>query len=732
MSANDGQSFDKDATPIAVAGVVEKIVYSNSENGYVIAEIKPHQKGTPPITIKGTLPGLKCGECVSIIGRKVWHPTFGMQVEAESFTVTMPASVEAMRKFLSSGLVNGVGKGFAEKIVARFGDDTSRILNEESAKLREIPGLGEKRAKLIKTAWDEQKALREVMMLLQTYGIGLRRCMKIVRRYGNDAPRLLRDDPYALARDIDGIGFKTADAIALNTGVASDSPKRIEAGIVFAIGEAEADGHTALAPSELTERAMRLLGSNADKTREGLDDALKNGVLTTYHNLIQLPGNARAEQSCAESLKRIVTSPSALPPIKIDSAIDWAEKRAGFSFAPEQTEAVATALRSKLCVITGGPGTGKTSILRAIVDILRAKKARITLASPTGRAAQRLAEATGMQASTLHRLLRIGAGEETTQDESKGTLEADIVIVDEASMLDVKLASALFNNIAKGAHLLLVGDADQLPSVGAGNVLADVISSNVAEVVRLKSVFRQSEDGGIVEEARKILAGDATLPPQISLNALKSGPLGEVSMLSTQSPEQLVEAVVAVCARWRGEGVEPLDMQVLSPMHKGRSGIQTLNAALQKVLNNKGGEGIEDMSGLSYRIGDKVICTRNNYDKSVFNGDMGLVIDVNSGEGIITASFGDHNAFFSRMELVDLLPAYAISIHKSQGSEFDFVVIPVMPEHLILLRRNLLYTAITRAKKHVVIIGSPDAWRMALSSNRAFKRITSLRDRLTS
>ena len=727
MNANDGQTFDGDGNSVSIEGVVEKIVFANSENGYVIAEIKPGEKHAQPITVKGVLPGLRCGESVSVQGRKVIHPTFGLQIEAKSFAVRMPASVEAMKKFLGSGLVNGVGKGFSEKIVARFGENTARILDEESGRLREIPGLGEKRARLIKTAWDEQKALREVMMFLQTYGIGVRRCMKIVRRYGSDAPRLLRDDPYALARDVDGIGFKTADAVALNMGLASDSPKRIEAGIVFAMGMAEAEGHTALPPDDIVDRTIRLLGCHPDKAREGLENALSDGTLVRWHNLLQLPSDARAEQSCANALRSILAMPSRLPHIKVDSAIEWAERRTGFAFAPEQADAVADALGSKLCVITGGPGTGKTSILRAVVDILRAKKVRIVLASPTGRAAQRLTEATGMQASTLHRLLKIGRGDE---GDSSGTIDADMVIVDEVSMLDAKLAAVLFNSMAPGAHLLLVGDADQLPSVGPGNVLADVIASGIANVVRLKSVFRQSEGSEIVEIARRVLEGDATLPSPVSMNDLKYGTLPEVSMFRTQSPEELSKAVATLSLRWKNEGVAPLEMQVLSPMHKGRSGIQALNVILQKILNENTGEGMDDMSGISYRLGDKVICTRNNYEKLVFNGDMGIVCGINRSEGTIKITFGDHDAVFSRMELVDLLPAYSISIHKSQGSEFAHVILPIMPEHLVLLRRNLLYTAITRAKKHVVAIGSPETWRMALSKTRAIKRISSLEERL--
>jgi exodeoxyribonuclease V alpha subunit len=712
---------------VEVDGVVERIVYSNAATGFVIAEIRPEK--SDPVIVKGTLPGLHCGESVHVTGRKVMHPSFGMQIEGESFSVRMPASVEAMRKFLGSGLVNGIGKGFAEKIVTRFGADTARVLSEESARLAEIPGLGKKRAALVKLAWDEQIVLREVMMFLQTYGVGVRRCMRIVKEYGTRAPELLKSDPYALARDVDGIGFRTADQIALNMGLPNDSVQRIRAGLVYAMSEAEAEGHTALPAESLVGKCRELIGCSEGHIGKCLDSALQDSLLVEENGLIQLPGTARCEESAAAALLSIANSPTNLPPVKLDAAIAWAEKRAGFTFAPEQSEAVAAALQYKVCVITGGPGTGKTSILRAVVDILRAKKTKILLASPTGRAAQRLAESAGMEASTLHRLLQINAASGSRNAEAEA-LDADMVIVDEVSMLDVRLASALFKGIGPGTHLLLVGDADQLPSVGPGNVLADIIASGIAKVVRLKSVFRQSEGSEIVAAANRILQGDKTLPQTVSLDNLASGALPEVAMFPTKSPEEVVAAVTTLAKRWRAEGVDPMDMQVLSPMHKGKTGIQATNVALQEALNADAADRLDYVSGIAFRTGDKIICTRNNYDKSVFNGDMGLVTDINNSEGSIKVAFADGTVPFARMELVDLSEAYAISIHKSQGSEFDYVAIPIMPEHLVLLRRNLLYTAVTRAKKGVVIIGSPDAWGMALSQKRAGTRYSTLCQRI--
>ncbi|MFA5257196.1 MAG: ATP-dependent RecD-like DNA helicase [Opitutales bacterium] len=727
-------SSSPDADPIApgqgdavdqIDGVVDRIVFSNAENGYVIAEIKQEREGL--VTVKGVLPGLRCGESVSVRGRRVMHPNFGPQMEAESFSVRLPASVEALRKFLGSGLVPGVGKGFADKIVSRFGMDTMRILNEESARLREVPGLGAGRAAKIKTAWDEQLALREVLMFLQSYGVGVRRCMRIVKEYGAAAPVLLREDPYALARDVDGIGFRTADKIALNMGIGNDSERRIDAGLVYVLGEAEAEGHSALPQDELAERCARLLRCAQDRAEVRVGEMLARRELCIYEGLVQTPGPARAEERIAAELKRILRTASALPPIRIDAAIDWAERRAGFAFAPEQADAVAAALSEKLCVITGGPGTGKTSILRAVVDILSAKKARVLLASPTGRAAQRLAASAGMPAATLHRLLRFNENQDASEQKP---LEADMVIVDEASMLDVRLCSALVRGIGQGTHLLLVGDSDQLPSVGPGNVLADIIDSGLAAVVRLKSVFRQSEGSRIVAAANGILMGDTAPPPPVDLRTLTEGTIPELSMYVTDSPEDVVRAVISISRRWKDEGVDPLDMQVMAPMHKGRAGILAFNLALQKALNGESRLCLEDASGQAFRAGDKVICTRNNYDKSVFNGDMGVISHVDPKENTLVVSFAEGDISFSRMEMVDLMPAYAISIHKSQGSEFDHVIIPLMPEHLVLLRRNLLYTALTRARLTAVIVGSTAAWRMALAKARSGDRCTTLCRRL--
>ena len=712
---------------VEVTGVVERILFSNAETNYAVAELRHENGGL--VIIQGALPGLQCGETVWAQGNWKAHPQFGRQIAVKRHEVRLPASIQGMRKFLGSGMIPGVGKGLADKIVDRFGVDTLRVLSEESGRLREVPGIGEKRGREIKAAWDEQRAMREVMLFLQTYGVGVRQCMRIVRAYGASAPALLRSDPYLLAREIDGIGFKTADRIALNLGLANDSDQRLDAGLIHIMQELELDGSTAIDIDTLAVEGARLLRSPKDKVAARVAELLRRRELVDLSTLAQLPGTAYAEQRTAEALLRLAGAPSGLPPIKTDAAVDWAQQRAGFSFAPEQADAIRAALTHKLTVLTGGPGTGKTSILRAIVDILQAKKVKVLLASPTGRAAQRLAESTGVEAVTLHRLLRFNAQNGGFDIDQDTPLNCDFVIVDEASMLDARLASALARGIPVHAHLLLVGDADQLPSVGAGNVLADVSGSGLAVVAPLRRIFRQSEGSAIVRTAHAILAGDGRLPPLIDGSAIDRRSLPEIGFIQAKSAEDCAATVVRLCAELEGRGIERTAIQVLAPMHKGQGGIQALNRALQAELNLP--EGPEIVAGDSiYRQGDKVIQTRNDYDRGVFNGDIGTVTAVIPQEGAVTADFASVEASFARMELVDLQLAYAISIHKSQGSEFHYVIVPLLKQHFMLLQRNLIYTAVTRAKKAVVIVGEPEAYQMAVERDQAAQRVTTLRHRI--
>jgi exodeoxyribonuclease V alpha subunit len=776
-----------------LTGVVERIIFFNEENHYTIAELRPElsaerDKTAAPVTIVGPLPGVECGETLHLTGEWTRHAQHGDQFKVARFRSELPSSVYGIRKYLGSGLVPGIGKGYANQIVDAFGADTFRVLSEDSGRLREVEGIGRKRASAIKKAWDEKRTERELYIFLQTYGVTPGQCVKLVTKYGGQAKTILQNEPYRAAREIDGIGFKTADRIAINLGFANDAPPRVDAGIVFALESLEEEGHTAFPEGDLVDYTAQLLETSADVIGariEALVEArhlvrhspLQKGVSPAEAQnrpaadaestaatpgakgaaLIQLPRNDRSEQKIAEAIARLRGVRSGLPGIKIDAAVRWAEDRAGFAFHELQSEAVRNALANKVTVLTGGPGTGKTTCLRSLVDILKAKKVRVHLAAPTGRAAQRLAETTGGFASTIHRLLKYDAARGGFTANEDHPLATDFLIVDEASMLDARLAAALFQAIPSRAHLLLVGDVDQLPSVGAGDVLKDVIAASGAPVTRLAVVYRQQGQSAIVTTAHAINGGDPSLPPAYA-DASAAPAWSDLVFIIASSAEDCLRKVVQVCAEvvprlysW----IDPVnDVQVLAPMHKGLAGVANLNIELQGALNPPGrGPDAEDSTvrwaarpgspaprgtraGVlrtgagEFRGGDKVIQLRNNYDKNLFNGDIGIVVGVDPAAGTLTATFDDETHTFTRGEMGDLALAYSISIHKSQGSEYPVVVIPLLKGHFMMLQRNLLYTAITRGKKRVFIVGEPAAYGMAVRNSESKMRVTHLRQKL--
>ncbi len=756
------------AASSTLTGVIERIIFLNEENHYTIAELRPEiPRGAPkdherpaPVTIVGALPGVECGETLHLAGEWTRHATHGSQFKVVSFKSELPSSVYGIRKYLGSGLVPGIGKVYANKIVDAFGTDTFRILSEESGKLRDVEGIGRKRATAIKAAWDSKRTERELYIFLQTYGITPSQCVKIAKHFGPSAKQILTTEPYRLAREIDGIGFKTADRIAINLGFANDAAPRLDAGILFALETLQDEGHTAFPESELVTHAATQLETESRFITARLDALVEQKSLirhapklptsalqpktqnsepeTELHDrraLVQLPHNDRFERKIADVVHRLARVASGLPPIKTEAAIDWAEKKAGFAFASLQRTAIAHALTHKLSILTGGPGTGKTTILRALVEILRAKKVRVHLAAPTGRAAQRLAETTGGFASTIHRLLKYDPAAGGFVANESAPLGTDFLIVDEASMLDTRLASALLQAVPSRAHVLLVGDTDQLPSVGAGNVLKDLIQSSseslALPVTRLNVIFRQQNQSAIVTTAHAINSGDPTLPPAVTdLDQIQVW--SDLTFVTATDADDCLRKVIQLCAEFIPQKLKwphPVnDVQILAPMHKGIAGVANLNLQLQAALNGNA-RGLRAPGG-EFRPGDKVIQLRNNYDKNLFNGDIGTIQNVDTENATLEADFDGDRHTFERAEFNDLALAYTISIHKSQGSEYPVVIIPLLKGHFMMLQRNLIYTAITRGRKKVFIVGEPAAYAMAVRNSESKQRLTHLREKL--
>ena len=743
-----------------LTGVVERIVFLNEENHYTIAEFRPEPgRDDPagarvePVTITGPLPGVECGETLHLTGEWTRHAQHGAQFKIATFRSELPSSVHGIRKYLGSGLVPGIGKAYANKIVDAFGADTFRVLSEESGKLRHVEGIGPKRAKAIKGAWDEKRAERELFIFLQTYGVTPGQCVKLVKHFGASAKTVLENEPYRVAREIDGIGFKTADRIAINLGFANDAPPRLDAGLIFALETLQEEGHTALREADLIEHSAAQLQTEANLLAARIAALVENKSLVRHwpagvehplpgSALLQLPHNDRAEQKIADAVRRLARVASGLPPIKADAAVAWAENKAGFVFHELQRAALRAALTHKFSILTGGPGTGKTTILRALVEILKAKKVRVHLAAPTGRAAQRLAETTGGFASTIHRLLKFDAAGGGFTANDAAPLATEFLVVDEASMLDTRLAAALFQAVPSRAHLLLVGDTDQLPSVGAGNVLKDLIACSAQRTnespplptTRLSVIYRQQGQSQIVTTAHAINSGEASPPPVIQ-EVSGAQVWSDLNFIAATDAEDCLRKVIQLCTEFIPRMLKwphPVnDVQILAPMHKGTAGVGNLNVQLQAALNESSSRGGLRALGGEYRPGDKVIQLRNNYDKNLFNGDIGTVVGVDPEKGQLEADFDGDRHPFERGELGDLALAYAISIHKSQGSEYPVVIIPLLKAHFMMLQRNLLYTAITRGKKKVFIVGEPAAYSMAVRNSESKLRITHLREKIS-
>ncbi|GAO09031.1 ATP-dependent RecD-like DNA helicase [Streptomyces lydicamycinicus] len=727
-----------------IEGVLERITYANEENGYTVARVDTGRGSGDLLTVVGALLGAQPGESLRMEGRWGSHPQYGKQFTVENYTTVLPATIQGIRRYLGSGLIKGIGPRIADRIVEHFGTDTLDIIEREPGRLVEVPGLGPKRTKLIGAAWEEQKAIKEVMVFLQGVGVSTSIAVRIYKKYGDAAISVTRNEPYRLAADVWGIGFLTADRIAQSVGIPHDSPDRVKAGLQYALSQSTDQGHCFLPEEQLIADAVKLLQVDTGLVIDCLGElaADPEGVVRE-----QVPGGAdgappvtavylvpfhRAEISLAGRLTRLLrTDEDRMPAFRDvdwDKALAWLARRTGAELAPEQQQAVRLALTQKVAVLTGGPGCGKSFTVRSVVELARAKKATVVLAAPTGRAAKRLSELTGAEASTVHRLLELKPGGDAAYDADR-PLDADLVVVDEASMLDLLLANKLVKAVPPGAHLLLVGDVDQLPSVGAGEVLRDLLDgSGPVPAVRLTRIFRQAQQSGVVTNAHRINSGT---PP------LTSG-MTDFFLFAEEDAEEAGRLTVDVAARRIPAkfGLDPRrDVQVLTPMHRGPAGAGALNGLLQQAVTPARPDLPERrFGGRVFRVGDKVTQIRNNYEKGrngVFNGTVGVVTALDPDEQRLTVRTDeDEEVPYDFDELDELAHAYAVTIHRSQGSEYPAVVIPVTTSAWMMLQRNLLYTAVTRAKRLVVLVGSRKALGQAVRTVSAGRRCTALDHRL--
>ncbi|TXS55263.1 ATP-dependent RecD-like DNA helicase [Streptomyces sp. t39] len=730
-------------TPAVLEGVLERITYANEDNGYTVARVDTGRGAGELLTVVGSLLGAQVGESLRMEGRWGSHPQYGKQFTVDNYTTILPATIQGIRRYLGSGLIKGIGPKIAERIVDHFGTDTLDVIEQEPKRLVEVPGLGPKRTKLIGAAWEEQKAIKEVMVFLQGVGVSTSIAVRIYKKYEDASISVVKNQPYRLAADVWGIGFLTADRIAQAVGIPHDSPERVKAGMQYALSQSTDQGHCFLPEEQLISDSVKLLQVDTGLVIECLAElaADDEGVVRE-----QVPGPDggepvtavylvpfhRAELSLAGQLRRLLRADEDRMPafrdVAWDKALAWLAQRTGAELAPEQEAAVKLALTSKVAVLTGGPGCGKSFTVRSIVELARAKKAKVVLAAPTGRAAKRLAELTGAEASTVHRLLELKPGGDAAYDRDR-PLDADLVVVDEASMLDLLLANKLIKAVAMGAHLLLVGDVDQLPSVGAGEVLRDLLApGGPVPSVRLTRIFRQAQESGVVTNAHRINSGQQPLTTGLK----------DFFLFVEEETEEAGRLTVDVAARRIPArfGLDPRrDVQVLAPMHRGPAGAGTLNGLLQQAITPARPDLPEKrFGGRVFRVGDKVTQIRNNYDKGrngVFNGTVGVVTALHPDDQRLTVlTDEDEEIGYDFDELDELAHAYAVTIHRSQGSEYPAVVIPVTTGAWMMLQRNLLYTAVTRAKRLVVLVGSRKAIGQAVRTVSAGRRFTALDHRL--
>ena len=718
---------------IEIQGQLEKITYVNEENGYTIAKIKV--KGHRElVTIAGNLFSVNPGEVLKLKGIWYNHPKYGEQIKVTSYESVIPATVKGIERYLGSGLIKGIGPVMAKRIVAQFGVETLDVIENSIPRLKEVDGIGDKRILMIQKAWAEQKEIKEVMLFLQGYGVSSSYATKIFKQYGQKSIRVVKENPYQLATDIFGIGFITADKIAQNIGIAKDSQIRAEAGILYVLKQLSNDGHVYYPYELLIEECKKVLNLERDVIVKAFGKiASEKKIVIEDINAEEIKENKAvyltefyiSEAGISNSLKKLLNVKKTLRSFDIEKALEWVQKELGIILAENQIKAVKESINQKVMVITGGPGTGKTTIINSIIRIYRRLGRRVLLAAPTGRAAKRMAEATGHEAKTIHRLLEFSFQEGGFKRNERNPLEADLLVIDETSMVDTSLMHHFLKAVPVTTTLILVGDVDQLPSVGPGNVLKDIIESGVIPIVKLNEIFRQSRESLIIINAHKVNNGEM---PILTYNKDR---LQDFYFFQIEEPEKILEKIISLCKEKIPEKFkfDPIkDIQVLTAMHKGLIGTSNLNMELQKVLNPSIDELIRGSK--VFKPGDKVMQIINNYDKDVYNGDIGVINRINKEDQEIKVDYEGKVVIYDYSDLDEIVLAYSVSVHKSQGSEYPVVVMPIHTQHYMLLQRNLLYTAITRGKRLVIIIGTKKAMAIAIRNNKTQKRYTYLKNRL--
>lgn len=697
-----------------IFGYVESIIF-NGES-FTVAKLREPRK-QECTCIVGALPSLQPGETVWCLGEWKHHPQYGPQFEVKEFESKEPSDLVGIQKYLESGLIRGIGPSYAERIVACFGIDTLKIIDESPHRLGEVPGIGPKRIEMIASCWHQQKAIREVMIFLRAHGITTAFAQKIYKSYGDESIRKVKEDPFALARDIGGIGFKIADQIAQKLGIPVTSATRVQAGIEHVLWELSSEGHTCYPQAELCKESTALLQLDEPKIEENLELSIRNGGLIRQGDMVWLKPYYHAEVGISRELQRLQTAPCNLRQIQTEKALDWVEEKLKIHFAPEQKVAIVASVQQKMHIITGGPGTGKSTITRAILTISQKLTDQILLGAPTGRASKRMTEITGKRASTIHSLLEMDFQNGGFKRNKENPLKCDLLIIDEASMIDTLLFYQLLKAIPSTARLILIGDIDQLPSVGAGNVLKDLLVSQTLGFTKLTEVYRQAAHSKIVTNAHRINRGE--FPEFLGGSDFR--------FIEKETPEEILATIIhlvthSIPSKYRFHKFE--DIQVLSPMKRGLIGCENLNVILQKELNPSRAPLCR--MGRTFHVNDKVMQIRNDYEKLVFNGDIGTILSIDLSAQTLTVRFDDKRIDYSFADIDDLVLAYAVSIHKSQGSEYPCIVIPLHKSHYMMLHRNLLYTGITRGKKLVVLVGSIRAIAMAVQNDEVKKRFTGL------